>query len=219
MGLHTHKLSQHEYFPVLGNRYRREDFVSVDLSVDNDNLSSYQVEEISGMEHFMCHFRKAHNQRIPYGGYGEKRFIYMNSPLFKESGRCIHLGIDIWMPAGTPLYSSSDARVHSFAFNNNFLDYGATIILYYEIENIYALYGHLSLDSLQGIKKGQLIEKGSPFATIGNPTENGHWFPHLHLQKILDIGDYQGDYPGVASESESSRLMENCPNPQSLIFP
>src|SRR5690349_12009347 len=76
-----------------------------------------------------------------------------------------------------------DAIVHSFAFNNQQGDYGATIILTHKIEEIsfFTLYGHLSLSSIKNIQEGQRIEKGDVFAEFGIPIENGHWPPHLHF--------------------------------------
>ncbi len=69
--------------------------------------------------------------------------------------RRLHLGLDIWGKAGTEIYAPMAGTVHSFAFNNNFGDYGATIILKHELEDFsfYTLYGHLSLADLNTLKE------------------------------------------------------------------
>lgn len=155
------------------------------------------------------------------GGYNEHRTIYGRSVHFDtlEEPRRLHLGTDIWGPAGTPIYNFYDATVHSFKFNDNFGDYGATIILKYLLDGIsfYALYGHLSLASLEGLTKGQFIPKGKQFATFGVKEENGYWPPHLHFQLIIDLQGMEGDYPGVCQFSMRDRYLSNCPDPASII--
>lgn len=97
-----------------------------------------------------------------------------------------------------------DGIVHSFAFNNRFGDYGATIILSHLLNGVsfYTLYGHLSLNSIKNIQEGDRIEKGDVFGEFGIPSENGSWPPHLHFQIISNIGEWKGDYPGVCKFSE-----------------
>ena len=46
-----------------------------------------------------------------------------------DEPRRLHLGVDIWADAGTPVYVPLDGRIHSFRDNNHFGDYGPTVIL------------------------------------------------------------------------------------------
>ena len=79
--------------------------------------------------------------------------MYARSSLFgsdsieQEEPRRLHLGVDIWGKEGTEIFAPLDGIVHSFAFNDNFGDYGATIILLHQQEGrqFFTLYGHLSL--------------------------------------------------------------------------
>ena len=158
---------------------------------------------------------------VGYGGYGEHRIFYEQSPLFNDVSkppRCFHLGLDLWSPAGTAVYAPLDARVHSFRYNDQMLDYGATIILEHALNNssFYTLYGHLSLASLENVYPGKPIIKGEHFATFGNRNENGGWVPHLHFQVILDMGGRVGDFPGVATQAEATYFLSLCPDP--LLF-
>ena len=159
--------------------------------------------------------------RYGIGGYNEHRTIYSRSEHFdtKEEPRRLHLGIDIWGPAGTPVYNFQDAIVHSFRFNDHYGDYGATIILKYSFNevDIHALYGHLNLASLTGLKEGQFISAGENFAEFGVPVENGHWPPHLHFQLIYDMQGLKGDYPGVCQYSKREVYLANCPDPESIL--
>lgn len=159
--------------------------------------------------------------RYGIGGYGEHRTIYSRSVHFDtaEEPRRLHLGVDIWGPAGTPVYNFYDAVVHSFKNNNHFGDYGATIILKYELDGLilYALYGHLSLASIEGLQTGQFIAGGSRFTAFGIPAENGNWPPHLHFQLMFDLQGKEGDYPGVCQFSNRTVYLNNCPDPGLIL--
>jgi murein DD-endopeptidase MepM/ murein hydrolase activator NlpD len=151
----------------------------------------------------------------------EHRTIYTRSALFDtdDEPRRLHLGVDIWGDAGTPIYAPLQGTVHSFADNNNFGDYGPTIILQHNLGGLtlYSLYGHLSRESLKGLKIGQPIGLNQQIATLGNATENGHWPPHLHFQLMLDIGNSIGDYPGVGRYSQKEQYLQNIPNPELIL--
>jgi len=161
------------------------------------------------------------NSRYGIGGYNEHRTIYTRSAHFdtEEEPRRLHLGTDIWGPAGTFVYNFQEAEVHSFQNNDHFGDYGATIILKYNLEGntLYALYGHLSLDSLDGLYQGKVIDQGAAFAKFGVPAENGNWPAHLHFQLIFDMRGKFGDYPGVCQFSKRARYLSNCPDPELIL--
>ena len=161
------------------------------------------------------------NAKYGIGGYNEHRTIYSRSEHFDtvEEPRRLHLGTDIWGPAETPIYNFYDATVHSFKFNDNFGDYGATIILKYQLGDLilYGLYGHLSLASLIGLAEGQFIPAGKQFATFGVKEENGYWPPHLHFQLMFDMEGKEGDYPGVCQFSKKDIYLENCPDPALIL--
>ncbi len=117
------------------------------------------------------------------------------------------------------IFSPLNGKIHSFRFNDNFGDYGATIILQYQIESLifHALFGHLSLASLDGLTKGEFIPLGKQFASFGVKEENGYWPPHLHFQLILDMEGMEGDYPGVCQFSKRANYLSNCPDPALII--
>jgi murein DD-endopeptidase MepM/ murein hydrolase activator NlpD len=155
------------------------------------------------------------------GGYGEDRSIYTQS-LFAPDGeepRTVHLGIDIFATAGSDVFAPIDGRIHSWQINDKPGDYGPTIILEHTAagEKFHTLYGHLSRDSLKGLKLGDAFMAGERIASLGTKRENGCWPPHLHFQVILDIGNRRGDYPGVCKRSESGRWLAICPDPASLL--
>lgn len=157
------------------------------------------------------------------GGYDEHRTIYSRSEVFDtlpgQEPRRLHLGVDIWEKADTPIYAPLAGTVHSFAFNNAYGDYGATLILQHQINDMifHTLYGHLSLRSIEHKQERQTIKAGEWIASFGEPEENGHWPPHLHFQIILDMQDLKGDYPGVCKYSEREKYLANCPDADLIL--
>lgn len=167
---------------------------------------------------------KAADCRFGIGGYAEHRTIYSRSRAFDaaqpgEEPRRLHLGIDIWGPVGTPVYAFLGGMVHSYAFNDQFGDYGATLVLLHQLDGMpfYTLYGHVSLKDIQALTSGQYITFGQRIAHFGPPQENGHWPPHLHFQVILDMELREGDYPGVCRYSEREKYLANCPDPDLIL--
>ena len=173
-----------------------EHFINLDFTANNQDLLPETVNNTHKFSEYIDGVLARNNAKFGIGGYFEHRTIYARSEHFgnsEEEPRRLHLGVDIWGKVNTPVFAFADAQVHSYAFNDNFGDYGATIILKYEIDDLlfYALYGHLSLASLTGLVEGQFIPAGKQFATFGVKEENGYWPPHLHFQLIFDIPTFQ----------------------------
>jgi murein DD-endopeptidase MepM/ murein hydrolase activator NlpD len=168
---------------------------------------------------------KATHSRYGVGGYMEHRTLYARSPLFDTEGaepRRLHLGVDIWADAGTPVYAPLAGTIHSFQDNDKFGDYGPTIILEHDLDGLklYSLYGHLSRRNLKGLKKGQAIIKNQHIAELGDMQDNGFWPPHLHFQLMFDLEGKSGDYPGVGRFSEKAKFLQNIPDPNLILrFP
>ncbi|HET9430043.1 MAG TPA: peptidoglycan DD-metalloendopeptidase family protein [Chitinophagaceae bacterium] len=183
-----------------------------DLLMDTAKFSAYINQKLINAK-----------ARYGIGGYGEHRTLYRRSRIFEgemgEEPRNIHLGVDIWGKPQTAVFCPLDGIVHSFAFNNQFGDYGATIVLSHQLEGLsfHTLYGHLSFNSLKNLEGGNHIEKGDIFAEFGIPSENGQWPPHLHFQVILDLQGNKGDYPGVCKFSEKEFYLNNCPDPKPFL--
>jgi murein DD-endopeptidase MepM/ murein hydrolase activator NlpD len=196
----------------------------LDFTDANENLTAEIIGETDLFSRYISGTLKKAGARYGIGGYDEHRTVYSRSSVFDapagaDEPRRLHLGIDIWGKAGTTVFAPLQATVHSFAFNNHFGDYGATIILRHELPGIifHSLYGHLSLNDLDGLQEGRSIAAGSILAHFGEPDENGHWPPHLHFQLILDMEQKKGDYPGVCRYSERSRYLNNCPDPDMVL--
>ena len=192
---------------------------TIDLSTNNLELN--KVKTVKYLAEYVKTKITEHNKKYGIGGYLEKRKIYEISNVFtsNEGFRNNHLGIDIWAPQNTKVFSIIDGTVHSYKFNKVSGDYGATLILKHNIgENtFFTLYGHLSLKSIQNKILNQPIKKGECIADLGDFSENGNWPPHLHFQLILGIEGYHGDYPGVCNDGDLDFHKNNCPNPMFVL--
>lgn len=209
------------YHPVVSFDPTKEKVARLDLSKTNAKFNSGIYNDMQLFEAFIDEQRTSANAKYLVGGYKELREMYRRSTLFdaKEEPRSLHLGIDVWGPAGTKIYAPLGGMVHSFKFNNDYGDYGATIILQHQMEtfNFYILYGHIALKDIEHLRTGQFITRGQAFAHFGPAEENGNWPPHLHFQLILDIGNWEGDYPGVCKLSEAEKYLKNSPDPSVLL--
>ncbi len=158
------------------------------------------------------------------GRYAEPRLIY--GALFFLSGshgasdrRTVHLGLDVFLPAGTPVHSPLPATVHSAEICDAEYDYGGLVTLRHSDPDgraFYTLYGHLSHASVSALKEGQAVTAGQAFALLGEPKENGGWPPHVHLQ--LGLTDLPGSrWPGVFDPDDAADWQGVFPDPSALL--
>ena len=223
------KNGEADFYPVVPFNVQKEKVAALDLSPNNLNFTAKDYESTESLNNFVEREKAKTGAAYLIGGYSEYRNMYLRSSLFDtnvqpdivmaEEPRNIHLGIDVWGLVDTKVSAPLGGMVHSFAFNDHFGDYGATIILQHQLNsyNFYTLYGHVALKNLAQLRKGQFITRGEKFANFGAPNENGDWPPHLHFQIILDIGDKEGDYPGVCKQSEAVFYLHNCPDPDAVL--
>ncbi len=226
--------NNHDFHPVVPFNPANDKLIPLDFTERNDELT----EEIFVNTEVFCRYidKKLNDQQALYGigGYNELRSVYKRSKLFDpeitsttlsdrgnaaEEPRRLHLGVDIWGQAGTPVYAFMGGMIHSYAFNDHYGDYGATLITLHQLDGIpfYTLYGHVSLRDIETVSPGHYITRGEIIAHFGQPAENGHWPPHLHFQIIIDIELKKGDYPGVCKYSEREKYLNNCPDPDLIL--
>ncbi|HEY4110017.1 peptidoglycan DD-metalloendopeptidase family protein [Puia sp.] len=236
--LQSHRADLH---PVVPFDAGRDKLYAFDFTDNNTALSPDEIADTERFADWINRTLRQNQARYGIGGYGEHRTLYGRSKHFdrelnrgsgsREAGKAgspeaggveprrLHLGIDIWGPAGTKVMAPLNGIVHSFAFNNNDSDYGATLILTHNLDGVgfHTLYGHLSLNSLKNLTEGKNIRKGEVIGEFGMRFENGNWPPHLHFQLIADMQGWKGDYPGVCRFSERQQWLANCPDPNLIL--
>lgn len=216
------ELLQEERCYVIDSSIDYNAYVTIDLSSMSALLKENHPKTAADYDVLLENYLEDKKAKVAYGGYIEQRSLYERCSVFnnsREKERNIHLGVDLWIKAGTPVLAALEGKVHSFQNNNNVGDYGPTIILEHLLNTctFYTLYGHLSLESIENIKIGQVFSKGEPLATLGDASVNGDYAAHLHFQIISDLEGKTGDYPGVCSEETLSFYQLNCPDPNLLL--
>jgi murein DD-endopeptidase MepM/ murein hydrolase activator NlpD len=204
-----------DYNPAVDSLY------TFDFTDTNTELSPADVADTQKFSNWVNAKLAAGNYKYGTGGYMEHRTLYARSALFDtgQEPRRLHLGVDIWAPAATPVYAPFSGTIHSFQNNDHFGDYGPTIILQHNLDGLilFSLYGHLSCASLDDLYEGKPIALNQQIATLGSQTENGHWPPHLHFQLMFDMEGKKGDYPGVGQYSAMAQLRLNIPDPDLVL--
>ncbi len=198
----------------------------LDLSVGSLDLGNHEnVLDADKLHQRILELMAEKNATVALGHYDEIRPLY-TSDGFTSTGnqgpqwRSVHIGLDIFMPAGTPVFAPLAGKIHSFANNLGDRDYGPTIILEHTVSpslTFYTLYGHLDEPSIHRLEIGQSIAQGQLLCRMGPMPINGNWSPHLHFQIILDMLDGQGDFPGVAFPHQRALWTSISPDPWLLL--
>lgn len=148
-----------------------------------------------------------HGVDLGIGPWGEARTVYSGdmfvSRLIEKTRRIRHLGLDLFMAAGTKLYTPIAATVVSVEIEPDPLGYGCLIALRHQPEGCPAftsLWGHLAHEALGRLKAGDRLEAGALVGEMGAPAENGGWAPHLHLQLSVDTRLSATEILGVGEE-------------------
>lgn len=214
--------NKQQYYPVVPFDPEKDRLLQMDFTEANKHLMQDVIEDVSKFSNYVDGQLNNAGARYGIGGYAEHRSVYSRSKVFDSPDggepRRLHLGVDIWGKAGTPVFAPLGGMVHSFKFNDRYGDYGATIVLLHQLESFafYTLWGHLSLRDI-ALVEGQYINREQEFAHFGEPHENGHWPPHLHFQIIENIELHEGDYPGVCRLSDQKFYLKNCPDPDLIL--
>jgi murein DD-endopeptidase MepM/ murein hydrolase activator NlpD len=215
-------LQKQKNVKVIAPKIEYTNYVAFDLSAPITDALQLPLTDAKLFEDFVENYLSNNNAKVAYGGYLEHRNLYKRSTVFKDVAveeRNIHIGLDLWIKAGTEVLAAVDGTIHSFQNNGALGDYGPAIILEHEIEGgtFYTLYGHLSLESLDGKTEGAAVKKGAIIGQLGAPPVNGDYAPHLHFQIIGNLQGKKGDYPGVCSKTDLAFYKENCPDPNLLL--
>jgi len=270
------KLTEHDPVRVIPYDLQEEPLVILDLTDENESLQEIDISNPAAFSRYIAEVLDEAGAHVGIGKYDEDRSIYRHSSLFDEGDvdaasagadaadavfqqvRSLHLGMDLWVAAGTEVFPAFPGTVHSFQDNAAEGDYGPAIILEHHIDELkgishapdqfsestessgsessgsvssnsaksdssdltgtfYTLYGHLSRESLKGLKAGQSVTPKTALARVGRSSENGSWPPHLHFQIIQDLQGKSGDYPGVCAVSDRAQYTANCPDPDIVL--
>lgn len=153
------------------------------------------------------------------GRYDELRTGLYTTPLF-DGTRCLHVGIDLGGPVGTPVMAYDDGELAYYGYMPADGDYGYVVVTRHTLRGfpIWALHGHLDAASIAGKQRGQRVRKGEVLGWLGSREENGGWPAHVHFQLSWeDPGTH--DMPGVVDPRERESALACYPDPRLVLGP
>jgi len=217
----TYQFKVTELFPTAPSN----DFQHIDLSVSSRWVGHQEnFNDLDLFQFKIDRLQAEHPDKVIAGGYLEPRALYTSTAYDKNGNngresRTVHLGIDFWFHANTPVHALFDGEVVTAVDDAGDKEYGGLVILKHQVEDFefFTLYGHNTVESATKHKLGDIIKKGEKIAELGNYPENGNWVPHLHFQIMMSMLDYKIDFPGVAYFKQLNVWKEFCPDPN-LLF-
>jgi 4-aminobutyrate aminotransferase-like enzyme/Ser/Thr protein kinase RdoA (MazF antagonist) len=210
--------------PLCRHDLRRDKGLVFDWSAESPDLKALEALPDIGSrsDHLFERMRQA-GAVFGVGRYREDRTVY-RTELFAvaagEERRTVHLGIDLFLPAGEAILAPLAGRVHLLENNRAEGDYGPLIVLEHQTDEgtkFWTLYGHLAEKTLTAHKIGDRVERGETIAWVGTYPTNGNWIPHLHFQLITDFVGRGADLEGVVKRSEIDVWESLCPDPNIIL--
>lgn len=147
------------------------------------------------------------NNCISYGGYGEDRsFIWKNSYL-SETGKFIHLGIDVNLNKKSYVFVSRPTEILRIDSDiGESCGWGNRIFGRVKGTDIVLIYAHI--DGIR-CKVGDVVDSKNPFCHIADSSVNGGWFEHYHIQ-AMNINYYESflkkDFAGLDGYGDNGDL-------------
>ncbi len=245
-----------EIGPVVDCDFARDRVLVFDLSVGSTDLplplaprsGAEEPVDLAALARVVADRIEQAGARLALGRYGEPRWLPVPLPPPRrgpaggdemppgedgEEPRTIHLGLDLFLPPGAPVYAPLDGIVHSVADHAGPLDYGPTVVLEHRVTAdlggepagpgasaplvFYTLYGHLARASLEMLRAGQPVRRGERIGWVGDRDVNGGWPPHVHVQLVVDLVGWRDDFPGFAPPGRQRVWTSLCPDANLIV--
>jgi 4-aminobutyrate aminotransferase-like enzyme/Ser/Thr protein kinase RdoA (MazF antagonist) len=162
---------------------------------------------------------------VGIGRYDEARFT---SAAYRSIGKdtptdelaSIHIGVDIYAAAGTPVRAPLPATVLRVTHGNAAQGSGATVTLQHRCgkdATCFTIYRQLLAESVAGLTKGQRIEPGHVIGKVGASEPDAGKLAHLHFQLATDLLDKEEGPPDMVPVSYRDVWKGLSPSPNSLL--
>lgn len=181
-----------EIFPIFWEQKKDAVFLSMD---DEDTfMKSLSDDEIRNQVIFdkkIYEFSQKTSNDLIISWFLEKRkrmFEALDCPQMVLEKRFYHLWLDITTAKGTKIYAPLAWKVYEVAYEEWYGNNGWYIILEHTVwkETFYSLYAHQSFENIP-IKSGDIVKAGDQIWVLGDYSENGGYFHHLHLQIVTEL--------------------------------
>lgn len=131
--------NQPTFAPVVAYDLRTEPVLVFDLSIGSPLVANLEnpTDTAAFTATLFAEMKRA-GVAVGVGRYNEPRLLYAADAFAMTTNelperRTVHLAIDLFLPAGAPVYAPLAGAVHSFANNAHYQDYGPTVILQHTV--------------------------------------------------------------------------------------
>ena len=132
----------------------------------------------------------------------------------------LHLGLDLFVPAGTHVYAPFDGTVFALTSEGAPVANSPAVLLRHESaagHTFCTRFGGLSVAAVAALRPGQPVRRGEPFAAVGPRRSGDPLPPHLHLQLIADDLDLGAAFPSFVSASGRDFWRQLSPDPNLIL--
>jgi hypothetical protein len=138
---------------------------------------------------------KKHKVDFTWGGYLEDR-SHLWRGHYHGPEQFIHLGVDFNVPAGTKVLSPVAGNIRDWWLDGDMAGgWGGRLVIEPYNKTFLVVIAHMAH---KWKPKNDIIDVGDNIGTIGKPTENGNWAPHLHIQCVnIDFLANSGITPSI----------------------
>lgn len=212
-------LREQSFAPILGFPLNTDNSALLDFGMSSRLLA--RIADLADPTSYVEPLRRRLGHKIGIGHYNEARPIYLADMFAVDhhERRAIHLGVDLFAPADTPVFAPLAGTICSLRDHPAEQDFGPALILKHRPTAelcFYTLYGHLSPEVLDRCEPGQKVQAGELLAHIGDYPRNGNWIPHLHFQIIIDLLN-EDNFPGVCSPKLRGLYTSLSPDPNLIL--
>jgi 4-aminobutyrate aminotransferase-like enzyme/Ser/Thr protein kinase RdoA (MazF antagonist) len=133
--------------------------------------------------------------------------------------RSVHLGVDLFLPAGSPVFAPLDSVIFALQERSAPLECGPAIVLEHEFPagRFYALYGGLSHGSLELRPRGARVARGEKIGELAGSGETGEGTGRLHFQIFAALPDRRSSFPAWCAPAEREVWLSLCPDPNIVL--
>ncbi len=211
-------LNDIDIHPLFGDFLKGKPYI-FDFSSNNPKTLAYSASNFRQFNQMVFDELEESSHKWGIGKYLEERKNLLKEyPNIIEEERYYHLGLDIVVPYDTPLFSPLDAEVYKVGKETKIGNYGGYVILKHEINEVvfYSLYGHVKTPHM--VAMGDKVRAGQEFARIGQESDSGGWFCHVHLQILTQDAIDEGytDW-GYISQDLMPQVEKYFPSPYFLF--
>ena len=195
---------------------RREPTIVLDLSIASPLLERRRARTPSRRSRDACSARcddagvACRSVGTTSRGCSTSRRRSRSGPTSIDEHRTIHIGLDLFADAGTPVYAPLDGVVHAFADNAIAAGLRSGDHPAPRDGRRRRVLHALRTSEPRVARRTRRRPRGRRRRAdrdARQPDVNGGWTPHLHLQVITDLLGLGTDFPGVARPSQRRAWM------------